>query len=309
MFEARFNSVERLRALADLPSEASPSAEPGREPPADWPAQGAVVFEDVVLRYRPDLNPALRGVSVGGTQTGRGGNGAVSRPPAPDPRPLSFFQFSVAPREKVGIVGRTGSGKSSLIVALFRLTEVASGRILIDGVDLATVGLLDVRSRVAVVPQSPTLFSGTLRFNLDPYDRATDAAVWAALDVVGCRAAVAESPLGLYDRVTEGGDNFSVGFRQLLCVARAILRSPRVLIADEATASVDGETDAAVQKALRTSFKDATVLTVAHRIGTVLDSDKVLVMDAGRVAEYGAVPDLMATPGGLFRALVDGSGG
>jgi len=299
MFEARANAVERLRAYAHLPAEAAVESAPGAAPPPDWPTAGALTFRDVVLRYRPGLDPALRGVS-----------------------------FALPPGCRAGVVGRTGSGKSSLIVALFRLVEPCGGRITVDGLDLSRLGLRDVRGRIAAIPQDPALFSGTVRSNLDPYGRHADADLWAALGTVGLRAIVAEAgaaegvsdaggaaraaasntPVrsGLDARVSEGGDNWSVGQRQLLCVARAVLRRPRLAVCDEATASVDGETDAAIQGALRAAFAGATTLTVAHRLNTILDSDRVLVMEGGRVAEDGTVPDLLRRVGGVFRGMVEG---
>ena len=300
MFEARANAVERLRSYARLPAEAALESPPDAAPPPDWPTAGALAFKDVVLRYRPGLNPALRGVS-----------------------------FTLPPGCRAGVVGRTGSGKSSLIVALFRLVEPCGGSITVDGLNLAALGLADVRGRIAAIPQDPALFSGTVRSNLDPYGRHADAALWAALGVVGLKAIVAEAgaaegvsdaggaaaaaaaatPVrgGLDARVAEGGDNWSVGQRQLLCVARAVLRAPRLLVLDEATASVDGETDALIQTRIRTAFAGATTLTIAHRLNSIIDSDRILVMEAGRAVEDGSVGDLLAKQGGVFRAMVEGA--
>jgi ABC-type multidrug transport system fused ATPase/permease subunit len=227
------------------------------------------------MRYRPELDPVLRGVT-----------------------------FEVAPGEKIGIVGRTGSGKSSLIVSLFRIVEPFQGQIVLDGVDLLTLGLDEVRGRIAAIPQDPVLFSGSVRSNLDPYGRHSDGELWDALGHVALKELVAALPEGLSARVAEGGENFSVGQRQLLCVGRALLRRPRVLVADEATASVDSETDALIQRTIRREFADCTVLTIAHRINTILDSTKVLVMDDGLVKEFDAVPALMGRRDSSFRAMV-----
>lgn len=274
MFESRFNSVERLAAYWSLPQEAE-AKKPDVEPKEDWPNEGALQFQDVWMRYRPELDPVLKGVS-----------------------------FKVSPGDKIGIVGRTGSGKSSLIVTLFRLVEPFQGKIILDGIDILTLGLDDVRGRIAAIPQDPVLFSGSVRQNLDPYQRHSDAELWDALSHVALKEVISALPEGLSARVAEGGENFSVGQRQLLCVARALLRNPRVLVADEATASVDSETDALIQRTIRREFRHCTVMTIAHRINTVLDSTKVLVMDDGLVKEFDEVPSLMGRKESTFRAMV-----
>lgn len=274
MFENRFNSVERLVAYWELPQEA-PAKLKDHTPPDDWPHDGRIEFKDVEMKYRPELDPVLKGVS-----------------------------FIVEPGDKVGIVGRTGSGKSSLIVALFRIVEPYAGSITLDSINLLTIGLEDVRSRIAAIPQDPVLFSGSVRTNLDPYNRHTDAELWESLGHVALKEVVSGLSEGLSSRVAEGGDNFSVGQRQLLCVARALLRRPRVLVADEATASVDSETDSLIQKTIRKQFKHCTVLTIAHRLNTVLDSTRVLVMEDGYVKEYDTVPKLMGRSTSTFRSMV-----
>jgi ABC-type multidrug transport system fused ATPase/permease subunit len=275
MFETRFNSVERLIAYWELPQEAPAHSDPGNQPPDDWPTQGMIEYNNVCMKYRPELDPVLKGVS-----------------------------FVVEPGDKVGIVGRTGSGKSSLIVTLFRVVEPYAGTILLDGLNILDLGLEDVRSRIAAIPQDPVLFSGSIRSNLDPYDKHNDAELWDALGHVALKEVVGSMAEGLSSRVTEGGDNFSVGQRQLLCVARALLRQPRVLVADEATASVDSETDALIQRTIRREFKSCTVLTIAHRLNTVLDSTRVLVMEDGLVKEYDTVPNLMGNRTSTFRSMV-----
>lgn len=274
MFESRFNSVERLMTYMGLPQEA-PGFIEATKPADDWPTEGGIAYKDVWMRYRPDLPPVLRGVS-----------------------------FEIAAGQKIGICGRTGSGKSSLIVSLFRIVEPYKGAILMDGVDLLTLGLHEVRSRIATIPQDPVLFSGTVRSNLDPFNRASDTELWTALDHVNLKEHVGGLAGGIEARVAEGGENWSQGSRQLLCVARALLRKPRVLVADEATASVDAQTDALIQQTIRKHFTECTALTIAHRINTILDSDKVLVMDDGRVAEFDNVPNLVARPESAFRSMV-----
>ncbi|KAG2436423.1 hypothetical protein HXX76_006727 [Chlamydomonas incerta] len=273
LVESRYNAVERLLAYAALAPEEPPQVthDPHRQPPhrppglPAWPAAGSLEFRDVVMSYRAGLDPVLRGVS-----------------------------FRIEDGQKVGIVGRTGSGKSSLIVALFRLVEPRQGQMLLDGIDLRSLALGPARTALSAIPQEPVLFSGSVRSNLDPFDAHSDPELWAALGVVALKDYV-KTLGGLSAPVAEGGGNFSVGQRQLVCVARALLRKPRLLVADEATASVDPETDGLIQRAIRTHFKSATVLAIAHRLNTILDADLVLLMDAGRVAEFGPVQQLLAS--------------
>jgi len=247
------------------------------EPEPSWPSAGALAFEGVRMRY-----------GLAGRQ---------------GPEVLKGVTFSVPARAKVGIVGRTGSGKSSCSMALFRLVEASGGRIMLDGQDIAKLSLGRLRSSMAIVPQDPVLFSPDIRTNLDPFRRHSDAALRSALAMVEL-----EGKLELDDDVKEGGANLSQGTRQLICIARAILRRPRVLIMDEATASVDERTDDVVQRAMREAFKDATVLVIAHRLRTIADSDYVLVLDKGVVAEFDEphtlLSDKEAYPESGFRALV-----
>ncbi|KAJ1437218.1 hypothetical protein B484DRAFT_416639 [Ochromonadaceae sp. CCMP2298] len=241
-----------------------------------WPWRGGITFEDVHMRYREDFEPVLRGVQV-----------------------------SIQPGERVGIVGRTGSGKSSLFRALLRLTEVDSGRISIDGVDVGLIGLDALRSSLSVIPQDPVLFSGSIRFNLDPFRTHSDAELWAALHKSNLHRTVMSLPGGLGYEVTEGGDNFSAGQKQLLCLARALVRKSKLLLLDEATSSVDYLTDALIQQTIRSEFGDGTtVLTIAHRLDTIMDADKILVMDAGKLGEMCTPAELLANPQSLFSQLV-----
>lgn len=193
---------------------------------------------------------------------------------------------------QIGIVGRTGAGKSSIINALFRLSY-NDGSIIIDQRDTQSMGLHDLRSKISIIPQEPVLFSGSMRYNLDPFDEYSDDKLWAALEEVKLKDNISELPAGLQSRISEGGSNFSVGQRQLVCLARAILRENKILVMDEATANVDPQTDALIQNTIRTKFSNCTILTIAHRLHTVMDCDKVMVMDAGHLVEYASPYELL----------------
>lgn len=276
--EQKFTSVERCFEYCELPQEADPIL-PADTALSTWPSGGKVEFKDVTMRYRPELEPALRRLN-----------------------------FSVNAGEKLGVVGRTGSGKSSIIVTLLRLTECESGHIYIDGQDVQALGLVKLRQSLAMIPQDPVLFGKTsLRDNLDPLGEHTDAEVESALNLVRMNNKEL-LPEGLRTEVEEGGAPFSVGQRQLLCLARAALRRSRVLLLDEATASVDGDTDAFIQQTIRETFRDSTVLCIAHRLNTILDSDKVMVMGAGACKELGPPSQLLASPNSELRALAIQSG-
>ncbi|KAI8617195.1 P-loop containing nucleoside triphosphate hydrolase protein [Chytriomyces sp. MP71] len=277
--EIAMNSVERIEAYAySVPVEADAIIKDNR-PPKDWPVAGAIEFKEVVMRYAPTLPTVLNTVS-----------------------------FTIKSREKIGIVGRTGSGKSSLMQALFRMVEVSSGQIFIDGIDIGKIGLSDLRSRVAIIPQDPVVFSGSFRSNMDPFNEHTDNELWDALARAGLKAKVAKTEKTLDGVVDAGGENLSVGERQLLCLARAMLKTPKILIMDEATANVDYETDAMIQKALREDFGNATVLTIAHRLNTVIDYDKVMVLEKGILAEFDSPSNLLSDEGSMFSALVAQTG-
>ena len=245
------------------------------------------------------------------TVVGRGlhtKNLALPLGPTCDPR-LTPGDPSPTPTQ-VGICGRTGCGKSTLMMALYRIVEPCGGSVDIDGLDTGAIGLFDLRSRLALVPQEPVLFTGTIRSNLDPFGAAPgDHALWAALEQSGLKPTVAALEGGLDSPVTEGGVNLSVGQRQLLCMARALLRQSRILLLDEATSNVDNETDAVIQRTIRTAFRDCTVLTIAHRLHTIADSDRILVLEQGRVAEFDAPDALLRREGGLYAALVGDAGG
>ncbi|KAI9161635.1 hypothetical protein LWI28_019201 [Acer negundo] len=267
-------SVERLNQYMHIPSEAPEVIEDNRPPP-NWPTVGKVDICDLQIRYRLDAPLVLRGVSC----TFEGGH-------------------------KIGIVGRTGSGKTTLIGALFRLVEPVGGKIVVDGIDISTIGLHDLRSRFGIIPQDPTLFNGTVRYNLDPLSQHNDQEIWEVLGKCQLREAVEEKDLGLDSLVVEDGSNWSMGQRQLFCLGRALLRRSRILVLDEATASIDNATDMILQKTIRTEFADCTVITVAHRIPTVMDCTKVLAVSDGKLVEYDEPMKLMKNEGSLFGQLV-----
>lgn len=276
--EAAITSIERVTSMATLPQEAATKTDPSIGLPPSWPDKGALEFQDVSIRYRDGLPLALNGLS-----------------------------FRVDPGKRCGVVGRTGAGKSTLTVGLFRLVEIESGRIIIDGIDVSKIGLTDLRSRLSIIPQDPFLFAGTMRECIDPFGLAKDEDILEVLQAVRLRGSSGDPKHVLEAVIEEGGANYSVGERQLLCLARALLAKPKVLIMDEATASVDGETDAFIQRMLRTRFKDTTLLTVAHRLNTIMDYDTILVMDKGRAAEFGPPLELLEQ-NGVFTELVNATG-
>ncbi|XP_069836113.1 ATP-binding cassette sub-family C member 2-like [Dendropsophus ebraccatus] len=259
-------AVERVDEYIEVENEAEWVTQ--RRPPQDWPDRGVVEFVDYKARYRSELDLVLHGISC-----------------------------TVDSMEKVGIVGRTGAGKSSLTNCLFRIIEAAGGKIVIDGVDISTIGLHDLRNKLTIIPQDPVLFSGTLRMNLDPFDQYTDEEIWKALELSHLKPYVEGLQEKLSYEVSEGGENLSVGQRQLVCLARALLRKSKILILDEATAAVDLETDNLIQRTIRSEFADCTVLTIAHRLHTIMDSNKVMMLDSGKIIEYGSPEDLLASQG------------
>ncbi|RKO90517.1 P-loop containing nucleoside triphosphate hydrolase protein, partial [Blyttiomyces helicus] len=316
--EMSMNSVERVAEYTATEQE-PPAIIEGSRPPAGWPSKGAIQVKDLVIRYAPDQPAVLKQVS-----------------------------FSVKPGEKIGVVGRTGAGKSTLSLAFFRIIPLAGGSITIDGINIDKIGLRDLRSNLTIIPQDPVLFSGTLRTNLDPFEEHPDEALWAALESVhvldslraqrttgtsaasttisGSTAAADEllvpptlsrtassasvaGQLTLDAPVSDNGGNFSQGQRQLLCMARALLRKSKVIVLDEATASVDHDTDAKIQETIRNQFSDGTVLCIAHRLRTVVDYDRILVLDKGEVVEYGTPLELIESSSvGVFRRMIDETG-
>ncbi|KAK5645842.1 hypothetical protein RI129_004306 [Pyrocoelia pectoralis] len=267
-------SVERVLEYSTIKGERDLESMPNLKPCSTWPPLGGIKFENVHLKYS-----------------------------STEPFVLKHLNFTVEPLQKVGIVGRTGAGKSSIIAALFQLTDT-EGSIVIDGVDISTIGLHELRKKMSIIPQDPVLFSGTIRSNLDPFEEFDDQTLWSALDDVKLKDVIDHLPSGLSSLVSHDGSNLSVGQRQLLCLARAIVRRNRILILDEATANVDLETDEIIQETIRTKFGDCTVLTVAHRINTIIDSDKILVMSAGELVEFDHPYVLLQKKDGIFYNMV-----
>ncbi|XP_062521920.1 ATP-binding cassette sub-family C member 3-like isoform X2 [Corticium candelabrum] len=275
--ETRIVSVERVKEYSEVATEA-PSRVENNSLLHDWPTAGRICFNSYSVRYREGLDVVLNDINC-----------------------------CIEGCEKIGIVGRTGAGKSSLTMALFRILEAAGGSITIDGVDIATIGLEDLRSRITVIPQDPVLFSGTLRYNVDPFGQATDAEIWSCLARAHLRDFVESLGDGLSSEVAEGGDNLSVGQRQLVCLARALLRKSKILVLDEATAAVDLETDSLIQQTIREAFADCTVLTIAHRLNTIMDSDRVIVLDNGQIVEFDS-PAVLLSLGGAFQSMAASAG-
>lgn len=271
-------AVERVREYTQTKSEAvwNTSSE---TLPKNWPDSGTIEFNNFQARYRDGMELVLKGIS-----------------------------FKVNGGEKVGIVGRTGAGKSSLTLALFRIIESAGGSILIDGEDISKLGLHALRSRLTIIPQDPVLFSGSLRLNLDPFECNSDDELWTALEHAHLKSFVEGLTSGLNHEITEGGENLSVGQRQLVCLARALLRKTKVLVLDEATACCDLTTDDLIQKTIRTEFKGCTVLTIAHRLNTIHDSDKVIVLENGEISEFASPNELLQNKGSVFYSMAKDSG-
>ncbi|KAJ7485641.1 multidrug resistance-associated ABC transporter [Mycena latifolia] len=281
-------ALERVKEYSELAREAPEFMEP--RPPASWPSTGAIRCEDLVIRYAPELPPVLHSLT-----------------------------FDINPGEKVGILGRTGSGKSTLALSFFRFVEPTEGKILVDGLDISQVGLTDLRSRITIIPQDPTILSGSLRSTLDVFEEYEDAEIFESLRRVHLipsegtpeeEANVVNQNIfrNLDSSVSEGGENFSTGEKQLLCMARAILKRSKILVMDEATASVDYATDELIGKTIRQEFAESTILTIAHRLRTVIDYDRVMLLDQGRIAEFDRPAVLLRNPNSKFYALCKATG-
>ncbi|XP_029140489.1 LOW QUALITY PROTEIN: multidrug resistance-associated protein 1-like, partial [Protobothrops mucrosquamatus] len=272
-------SVERVKDYSQSPKEkVAPWTLDDPLQGGRWPTEGAIELRGYSLRYRPELSLALKNINL-----------------------------KIKPHEKVGIVGRTGAGKSSLAMGLLRLVEAADGEIVIDGINIAQMGLHNLRSKITIVPQDPVLFGGSLRENLDPLDQYSDGDIWTALEQTQLKSFVSDLPDQLAYECSEGGGDLSVGQQQLICLARGLLRKAKILILDEATAAVDLETDLQIQSTIRSQFKDCTVLTIAHRLNAMMEFDRILVMKNGQVAEFDT-PEALRDQKGLFYKMAADSG-
>ncbi|KAF8631681.1 hypothetical protein AX15_002266 [Amanita polypyramis BW_CC] len=277
--EQNIVSVERILHQTDVKPEA-PLEIPENKPVENWPSNGGIEFLNYSTRYRPELDLVLKDISI-----------------------------KIKPSEKIGICGRTGAGKSSVLLALFRIIEPVSGTICIDGVDITKLGMHDLRSVVAIVPQTPDLFEGTLRENVDPIGEYSDINIWTALEQAHLKQYVESLPGALDSPIREGGSPLSAGQRQLLCFSRALLRRSKIFVLDEATSAVDLDTDQAIQAIIRSpAFKDVTILTIAHRLNTILESDRILVMDSGKVAEFDTPERLLSNTGTILYSLAKEAG-
>ncbi|KAJ6220572.1 hypothetical protein RDWZM_006384 [Blomia tropicalis] len=277
--ESYMTSVERMLEYTKLEKEENETVKRNYKQDKTWPQTGTIKFDDVTMYYDGVSTPVLKNISC-----------------------------KIEAGTKVGVVGRTGAGKSSLISALFRLCRRQLGSIQIDGVDISKLPLDVLRSKISIIPQEPLIFTGTVRYNVDPFGEHDDERLWRVLDEVQLKETISNLPGQLGSVINEGGTNFSVGQRQLICLARAILRDNNILVLDEATANVDNRTDELIQRTIRKRFAHCTVITIAHRLHTIIDSDRIVVLDAGRLVEYGAPYELLRQPDGHFTSLVEQTG-
>uniref|UniRef100_UPI00358FE290 ATP-binding cassette sub-family C member 12 isoform X2 n=1 Tax=Myxine glutinosa TaxID=7769 RepID=UPI00358FE290 len=272
--EARFTSVERITDYIERCEEEDEGKTETVALPQSWPSEGKITFLNYSMRYRKET-----------------------------PLVLKCLNLTIEPKEKVGIVGRTGAGKTSLGTALFRLVDACEGAIVIDKIETNNVELRELRSRISVIPQDPVLFVGTIRYNLDPFNKYMDDQIWQALERTYMKETIVNLPEKLQTKVLENGENMSVGERQLLCMTRALLRNTKIILLDEATAAIDTETDSLIQETIRQSFNNCTMLTIAHRLNTVLNCDRIMVMENGQVVEFDTPSALLSRPNSLFSAL------
>jgi ABC-type multidrug transport system fused ATPase/permease subunit len=291
--ENNMNSVERVVHYAKEVEQEAAHEVKDSPAPADWPSRGEIVMKNVVMRYRPELPPVLKGLSM-----------------------------SLSPGEKIGVIGRTGAGKSSIMTVIYRMVELASGSISIDGVDISTVGLAQLRKGLSIIPQDAFLFSGTLRTNLDPFGLHDDAKLYDAMKRAYLVDSNSDLPstsapppaegqsaprFSLDSPIDDEGSNLSIGQRSLVSLARALVNNTKILILDEATASVDYETDSKIQHTIANEFKERTILCIAHRLRTIIGYDRICVMDAGMIAEFDTPVNLFAMPDSIFHGMCERS--
>ncbi|CAF3410899.1 unnamed protein product [Rotaria socialis] len=280
--ETQMTSIERVLEYCLLEQEPPAQAPPKYRPSANWPSRGQIIFKNVSMSHSNESNSSVV---------------------------LDNICLNIQAGEKIGIVGRTGAGKSSFIQTIFRMGTLVNGQILIDNIDISTVGLDDVRRRISIIPQDPILFTGTMRSNLDRFGDYSDAEIWSALEQVQLKKVVSDvMSNGLHSLISESGLNLSVGQKQLVCLARAILKKNKILVIDEATANVDNATDELIQRAIREQFKNCTVLTVAHRLRTVIDSDRIMVLSHGKLLEFDSPYALLRNSESEFTSLIDQTG-
>ncbi|GIX67437.1 multidrug resistance-associated protein 1, partial [Caerostris extrusa] len=276
--ETNIVAVERCLEYTKTPVEADWN-DKKTKPDNSWPQEGKINFDHYSTRYREGLELVLKDINC-----------------------------VIEPSERCGIVGRTGAGKSSLTLALFRIIEAAGGKICIDGVHIGKLGLHDLRNKLTIIPQDPVLFTGTLRTNLDPFGTYSEEALWQSLEQAHLKNFVTSLEKGMEHEISEGGENLSVGQRQLVCLARALLRKTKVLILDEATAAVDVETDELIQSTIRTQFSDCTIITIAHRLNTIIDYDKVIVLGKGEIVEMDKPENLLKKEDSIFYSMAKDAG-
>lgn len=272
-FENKLVRFNRCMKILEIPQEAE-QHKVGFDGKS-WPKEGAIEFKNYSLKYRPDTEIVLNEIS-----------------------------FKINSKEKIGVVGRTGAGKSTICIALCRIVEAHSGSILIDGQDISKLGLSDMRDKITIIPQDPTLFDGTLRFNLDPESKFSDDYIMDLAKQASLEKLIKRDEKGLDQMIEEHGQNLSSGEKQLLCICRAILKQNKVVLMDEATANIDIKTEEIIQKLIQEQFKESTVITIAHRLNTIINSDKVLVLERGKVKEFDCPKRLLEDQNSVFYSYV-----
>ena len=240
----------------------------------NWPKEGKIQFINFSVKYRPDTDIILKNIS-----------------------------FEIKPNEKIGIAGRTGSGKSTITLCLFRILEATQGKILIDDIDISTIGLDILRSSLTIIPQDPALMEGTLRYNIDPLNKYTDNEIKEVMKRIGFDYILDKSPDGINQIITEGGSNLSVGEKQLICISRAILRKSKIIIMDEATASIDYQTEEIIQKTINELLNESTIITIAHRIKTIINYDRIMTLENGEIVNFDTPQNLLKDKNSLFYEL------